>query len=219
MSLSLLFCHGWGFDAAFWNPLAALLPEYAQARDDAGYFGQPEAVSPSGPFVAITHSFGTMRFLGAPASGLVGLVAIAGFDRFSEAEGFPGTPRRVVDRMVSAVAQEPETVLADFHHLFDSTVPDGTPDAERLHYGSRLAERTVVYTHRDTAKVMAPWADKRIHRSEDLRVYSFDPGFIDSAAPLIARRNTMTLTVTEQVLYLDLNGTTLTTAIHEHQLG
>jgi len=29
----------------------------------------------------------------------------------------------------------------------------------------------------------------------------------------------MTLTVTEQVLYLDLNGTTLTTAIHEHQLG
>ena len=57
------------------------------------------------------------------------------------------------------------------------------------------------------------------HRSEDIRVFSFDAGFIDSAAPLIERRNTMTLTVTEQVLYLDLNGTTLTTAIHEHQLG
>ena len=29
----------------------------------------------------------------------------------------------------------------------------------------------------------------------------------------------MTLTITEQVLYLDLNGTTLTTAIHEHALA
>jgi len=39
MSMSLLFCHGWGFDAAFWDALAAALPEFAQVRDDAGYFG------------------------------------------------------------------------------------------------------------------------------------------------------------------------------------
>ena len=47
MPLSLLFCHGWGFDAAFWNSLAALLPEYAQVRDDAGYFGNPAAPAPA----------------------------------------------------------------------------------------------------------------------------------------------------------------------------
>jgi hypothetical protein len=29
----------------------------------------------------------------------------------------------------------------------------------------------------------------------------------------------VTMTVTEQVLYLDLNGTTLTTTVHEHELG
>ena len=66
---------------------------------------------------------------------------------------------------------------------------------------------------------MAPWAGKKIHRSDAIRVYSFNPGFIDAAAALIERRNTMTLTVTEQVLYLDLNGTSLTSAIHEHELG
>jgi pimeloyl-[acyl-carrier protein] methyl ester esterase len=132
MPLSLLFCHGWGFDADFWDPLAALLPEFAQVRDDAGYFGAPAAPLPDAPTIAITHSYGTMRLLAAPPPGLAGLVAIAGFDRFTQIEGAPGYQRRVVDRMVSAVAQEPETVLADFHALFASTVPVGTPDADRL---------------------------------------------------------------------------------------
>ncbi len=132
MSMSLLFCHGWGFDAAFWDALAAALPEFAQVRDDAGYFGAPAALSPTAPYIAVTHSFGTMRLLAAPPPGLVGLVAINGFDRFTATQGFPGTPFRVVDRMVSAVAQEPETVLADFHALFASTVPAGPPSPERL---------------------------------------------------------------------------------------
>jgi pimeloyl-[acyl-carrier protein] methyl ester esterase len=132
MPLSILFCHGWGFDAAFWEPLAAHLPEFAQVRDDAGYFGAGTAARPTTPYLAVTHSFGTMRLLTAPPPGLAGLVAIAGFDRFTATQHFPGVPRRVVDRMVSAVAQEPETVLADFHALFGSMVPSGTPDRERL---------------------------------------------------------------------------------------
>lgn len=115
--------------------------------------------------------------------------------------------------------EEPAVVVRDLTGRLTAWIEIGAPDAERLHYGSRLADRTVVYTHRDPAKVMAPWAGKRIHGSEDIRVYSFDPGFVDSVVPLLARRNTMTLTVTEQVLYLDLNGTSLTTAIHEHELG
>jgi pimeloyl-[acyl-carrier protein] methyl ester esterase len=132
MPLSLLFSHGWGFDADFWDPLAALLPEFAQVRDDAGYFGEPASPLPQAPYLAVTHSFGTMRLLAAPPPGLAGLVAIAGFDRFTETDGFPGNPARVVNRMVSAVAQEPETVLADFHGLFASTVPAGAPHADRL---------------------------------------------------------------------------------------
>lgn len=115
--------------------------------------------------------------------------------------------------------EEPAVIVRDLTGKILAWIEVGAPDAERLHYGSRLAERTVVYTHRDPAKVMAPWAGKKIHRSDAIRVYSFDPGFIDSAVPLLARRNTVTLTVTEQVVYLDLNGTSLTTSIHAHELA
>lgn len=111
---------------------------------------------------------------------------------------------------------EPAVLVRDLTGRLTAWVEVGAPDAERLHYGSRLAERAVVYTHRDPAKVMSPWVGKRIHRVEELRVFSFDPGFIDGAVASIERRNSLSVTVTEQVLYVDLNGTSLTSAIHEH---
>ncbi|MFD0790455.1 YaeQ family protein [Microbacterium insulae] len=113
---------------------------------------------------------------------------------------------------------EPAVLVRDLTGRITAWIEVGAPDAERLHYGSRLADRTVVYTHRDPAKVMAPWAGKRIHDAESLRVYSFDEGFIAAAVDVIDRRNTATLSVTERELYLDLNGTMLTTSLHEHRI-
>ncbi|WP_295013421.1 YaeQ family protein [uncultured Microbacterium sp.] len=115
--------------------------------------------------------------------------------------------------------EEPAVVVRDLTGRLVAWIEVGAPDAERLHHGSRLAERTVVYTHRDPAKVMAAWQGKRIHRAEHLRLHSFDSGFIDAAVALIARRNAVTMTVTEGTLYLDLNGTALSTAVHEHVPG
>ena len=114
--------------------------------------------------------------------------------------------------------EEPAVLVRDLTGRITAWVEVGAPDAERLHHATLLAERVVVYTHRDPAKVMAPWADKRIHRASEIRVFSFDAGFVESAVPLLERRNTVTMTVTEQVLYLDLNGTSLTTGVHEHRL-
>lgn len=113
---------------------------------------------------------------------------------------------------------EPAVLVRDMTGAITGWIEIGAPDAERLHYGSRLAERTIVYTHRDPAKVMAPWAGKKIHRSDAIRVYSFDPGFVETVVPHLARRNTLTLTVTEQQLYLDLNGTSLSSSILEHAI-
>lgn len=116
-------------------------------------------------------------------------------------------------------AEEPAVLVRDLTGSVTAWIEVGAPDAERLHRGSRLAEHTVVYTHRDPAKVIAAWAGKRIHRSDEIRVFSFDPGFIDQATPRLERRNTCSITVTERMLYLDLNGTMLTSAVHEHALS
>lgn len=110
--------------------------------------------------------------------------------------------------------EEPAVLVRDLTGAIRAWVEIGQPDAERLHYGSRLAERTVVYTHRDPDKVAAQWVGKRIHRADDIAMHSFDPGFIEAAASLVERRNTMTLSVTDGHLYLDLNGRSLESDIH-----
>ncbi len=109
---------------------------------------------------------------------------------------------------------EPAVIARDLTGAVTAWIEVGAPDAERLHHGSRLAERVAVYTHRDPVKVIAPWAGKKIYNAEAIEVFGFDPGFVDDAAGRLERRNTVTLTVTERQLYLDLNGTTLSSAVH-----
>ena len=113
---------------------------------------------------------------------------------------------------------EPAVLVRDLTGALTAWIEVGAPDADRLHYGSKLAERTVVYTHRDPAKVMAPWAGKRIHRSAAIVLHSFDHGFVDAAVAALERRNTMTVSITERELYLDLNGTSVSTTIYDHRI-
>ncbi|WP_043724903.1 YaeQ family protein, partial [Nocardia asiatica] len=114
---------------------------------------------------------------------------------------------------------EPAVLVRDLTGRLTAWIEVGAPDAERVHRGSKLADRVAVYTHRDSAKVLAQLTGKRIHRAETIPLYSFDRDFIDSAVTAIERRNTVTLSVTERLLYLDLNGTGSSASVHEHRLG
>jgi uncharacterized protein YaeQ len=114
-----------------------------------------------------------------------------------------------------AATDEPAVLVRDLTGRITAWIEVGAPDAARLHFGSKLADRTVVYTHRDPAKVRAAWAGKAIHHADSVALFAFDPGFVETAAGVIARRSSMTLSITERQLYLDLNGTALSSSIHE----
>lgn len=107
-----------------------------------------------------------------------------------------------------SATDEPAVLVRDLTGTIVAWIEVGAPDAARLHTGSMQAERTAVYTHRDPAKVSAPWAGKRIHRAEHITLHSFEPGFVEHATTALARRSTLTLSVTERRLYLELNGAT-----------
>ena len=114
---------------------------------------------------------------------------------------------------------EPAVLVRDLSGKLLVWIEIGAPDAARLHTGSKAAERTVVYTHRDPVKVAAPWVGAKIHRADEIELHSFDPGFVDAAVDALQRRNEMTLTVTERQIYLELNGVTLSSAIHTRTVG
>ncbi|MBL3700583.1 YaeQ family protein [Leucobacter luti] len=114
---------------------------------------------------------------------------------------------------------EPAVLVRDLTGHITAWIEIGAPDAARLHHGSKLADRTAVYTHRDAAKLLTSWEGKTIHEAENIVVRSFDPGFIDTVVAPLERRNTMTVSLTEGQLYVDLNGASLSSAVHEHRVG
>jgi len=118
-----------------------------------------------------------------------------------------------------SATDEPAVLIRDATGAVTAWIEVGAPDADRLHRGSKLAARTVVYSHRDPAKLLPLWAGKKIHRAEEIVLRTFDPGFVDAAAAAVERRNAVTLSVTEAEVYLDLNGTSLSSTLHEHPLG
>ena len=110
---------------------------------------------------------------------------------------------------------EPAVLVRDATGRLLAWIEVGTPEAERVHRGSMAAERTAVYTHRDPDRVAARWAGKRIHRADAVRLVSFDPGFVEAVADAVARRTSMSVSVTEGTLYAEVNGVSLSTAVHE----
>lgn len=118
-----------------------------------------------------------------------------------------------------AAVDEPAVLVRDLTGRITAWIEIGAPDAERLHRGSKHAGRAAIYTHRDPANLLAQLAGKKIHRAEAIPLYTFGRGFVDSAAKAIERRNTVSLSVTERQLYLDINGKSFSAAIEEHRLG
>jgi len=118
-----------------------------------------------------------------------------------------------------ASTDEPAVHVRDLTGRMTAWIEVGAPDAERLHFGSKLADRVAVYTHRDPEKLRASWAGKKIHRADDVVIRSFDPAFVDAVAARLTRRSALTLSVTEAQIYLEHDGTTHTTQIGEHRIA
>jgi len=118
-----------------------------------------------------------------------------------------------------AAGDEPAVWIHDLTGRLLAWIEVGLPDAERLHRGSRLAERVAVYTHRDVEQFQKQLAGKKIFRSEDLPVYALDRYFVEGLANLLERRTRLSITVTEGQLYVTVGDQTLNTLVVVHRIG
>ena len=140
----LLLVHGWGFDSRSWDRLRAEMPEWSFECMDRGYFGTPHEPSLERPFLAITHSFGTIRMLRDPAPNCRGLIAINGFDCLVTKPGFEGVPSRVLDRMIDRFDDNPSDVLSAFRRRC------GCNEGRSIVNGPKLREDLVALRQADS---------------------------------------------------------------------
>jgi uncharacterized protein YaeQ len=116
-----------------------------------------------------------------------------------------------------ASGDEPAVLVRDLTGRVTAWIEVGMPDASRIHRGSKRAGRVAVYTHRDPQQLLALWAGERIHNAHDIPVYAFDRALIEELASRLERRSSLSLSVTERELYLELDGRTFSTTIFEHR--
>lgn len=112
---TLLFVHGWGFDASFWRPLAERLPDFRREAVEMGFRAAERHVPQVERPIVVGHSLGFAWALANVPGPWAGAVAINAFPRFTRAPDFvEGVAPRMVERMLAKFADEPAAVTADF---------------------------------------------------------------------------------------------------------
>lgn len=106
-------------------------------------------------------------------------------------------------------ADEPAIAVRDLTGALRVWIDVGLPDAARLHKAGKAAARVAVYTHRDPAVLARQLAGARIHRGEALALRAFGREFIADLVRRLDRRMRLDVAVTGQVIYVTIDGTTL----------
>ena len=99
---------------------------------------------------------------------------------------------------------EPAIAVRDLTGAIRTWIDIGTPDAERLHRASKLAERVVVYTHKEPAQFLKQLAGRKIHNAEALELYAVDRALVSALVARLERRVAFSLSVSERELYLSI---------------
>ena len=113
-----VFCHGFGFDATFWNPLRAYFSNMNTMYLDLGYFGEMQwmnQLDESMEYIGIGHSLGLMKLMSLNVSfkrliGLHGFVDFLGAD-----ESLHRRRQRELSYLIQHVNESPALTLSQFY--------------------------------------------------------------------------------------------------------
>ena len=114
---------------------------------------------------------------------------------------------------------DPAILIRDLTGRVTGWIEVGMPDAERVHRAAKFADRVAIYTNRDVCNVLAELARRKIHRAEEIPIYSFGRGFIEEFASHLERRMKIAISVNERHVYADIDGHALSTVIEESKIG
>ncbi|MBM4443105.1 MAG: YaeQ family protein [Candidatus Rokubacteria bacterium] len=114
---------------------------------------------------------------------------------------------------------EPAIAVRDLTGAIGVWIDIGAPDAARVHRAAKAAPRVVVYTHRDPDTLLRQWSGERIHRADELELYSIDRALLTALTARLTRRMRLALSVTGGHLYVSLGAETFDGPIARHPLN
>lgn len=114
---------------------------------------------------------------------------------------------------------EPALAVRDLTGALTVWIDVGAPDPARLHKASLTVPRVVLYTHKDPRTLLPQLAAERIHRAEQLEVYSFDRDLLNALAARLERRTRLGVSVSDAHLYVTIGAETLSAPVERHTVS
>ncbi|WP_129626589.1 YaeQ family protein [Candidatus Oscillochloris fontis] len=118
-----------------------------------------------------------------------------------------------------SAGDEPAIWVRDATGQVTAWIEVGLPDATRLHRGSKLSGRAVIYTHRDATQLCTQLAGQKIYHAESIPVYALDRHLIDGLATHLERRCALSLSITEGQIFATLGEVSLSGSITTHRIA
>jgi len=115
-------------------------------------------------------------------------------------------------------ADEPPITIRDLTGTLTHWIEIGSPDAARLHIASKACPRVAIYTHKEPRLVLRAYEGQKIHRAERVEFYAVDRALLAELVGHLDRRVSMTLSVTDRMLFIDIAGTSVSGAVERHPI-
>ena len=106
--------------------------------------------------------------------------------------------------------EDPTIAIRSLTGAIMAWVDIGTPDAARLHKASKIADRVVVYVHKDPAQFLKQLAGAKIHRAEALELYAIDRDLVKALVARLERRLAFSVSIADRELYVSIGVDNLT---------
>ena len=117
-----------------------------------------------------------------------------------------------------AAGGEPAIYIRDLTGDILAWIDVGLPNAEHVHRGSKQANRSAVYTHRDMNQFMAQLTGKKIHQAADIPIYALHRPFVEEVAQWIDRRSKLVVSLSERELYISVDEKSHSATLEEHHI-
>ena len=104
---------------------------------------------------------------------------------------------------------DPPLAIRDLTGALRSWIDIGTPSADRLHRASKAAPRVAVYVHREASQWLTGLAGAKIHRADELELYSVDRALIDGLTARLERRVSAAVTVSDDEVFVAFGDATV----------
>ena len=115
--------------------------------------------------------------------------------------------------------EDPALFVKDLTGQFIRWIDIGHPSTDRLHKASKRAKTVTVYTHKDPEQLLEAIGRARIHRVEELEIWSVEPTLLDALGDEVSRNNTWSIVLSGGELFVTTGENTSSGSLISHRIG